>query len=430
MGLKNSRKRIIYTLFFVSIILVQMNGSKLFNHSKFCENEPTLTESKDVFYNNPPSINHMIIYCFDITCIDDLVITACMSNYQTVRNISIIEKWEEFHQESILDSETIYSLYNNGNITFVGMEGNEPNRNVVGYLENSNIGSLNKIIVTNLSDVHNIKQQKDNLFLFGIIDQVLYCEIYNISNLQYPSLITGWNLSGVSPLFFSNYRCGLYLDYQFYNNYLYHSTGENKLLVYDFNNVSAPVKVKEFNDKYSRVIFQEDLMYGITESKLEILDNSNPLGLAKITSYDIDLPKALAVKENSIYVITERELILLEKENNEIRFTNKYKLKNRVDLKFSKIVIEKNFALILTEQYITNGWDTQTNLFVFDIANKNDIDLIYPIIGIPFGVQIFFFYFVLYGVPIILVIFIVALIVKYSMKKVRKSKEKKMIQEK
>ncbi|MHA1555322.1 MAG: hypothetical protein ACTSPM_00145 [Candidatus Heimdallarchaeota archaeon] len=352
-----------------------------------------------------------------------------MSSYQTVRNISIIEKWEESPQDSILDSESIYSLYNNGNITFVGMEGDGPYRNVVGYLENSNISSLNKIIITNLSDVHNIKQQRDNLFLFGIKDEGLYCEIYNISILQYPTLIAEWNLSGVSPLFFDTYRCGLFLDYQFYNNYLYHSTGENRLLVYDFSNVSAPVKVKEFNENYSQVIFQEDLMYGITESKLEILDNSNPLGPVKITSYDIDLPKALAVKENSIYVITERVLIILEKENNEIRFNSKYELKNRIDLKFSKIIMEKNYALILTEQYITNYGDTQTDLFVFDIANKNDIDLVYPKIRIPFGVQIFFFHFALYGVPIILVIVTITLIVKFSMRKVKKSKEKKMSQE-
>ncbi|MHA1156302.1 MAG: hypothetical protein ACTSQK_09360 [Candidatus Heimdallarchaeota archaeon] len=414
-----------------------MNGSKLINQSKFCENKPALIESKDVFYNNPPSINSMIIYCFDITCIDDLVITASMSSYQTVKNISKIENGKELRQDSILDSESIYSLYNNDNITFVGMEGDGPYRNVVGYLENSNISSLNKIIVTNLSDVHNIKQQRDNLFLFGIKDEGLYCEIYNISNLQYPSLITEWNLSEVSPLFFDTYRCGLFLDYQFHNNYLYHSTGENKLLVYDLNNVSAPVKVKEFNENYSRVIFQEDLMYGITESKLEILDNSNPLGPVKITSYDINLPKALAVKENIIYVITERELILLEKEDNEIRFTSKYKLKNRVELKFSKIVIEKDYALILTEQYITNVWDTQTDLFVFDITNKFDIDLLYPKIELPFIVQIFFMYLFLYGIPIIFVIVTMALIivttvqiVKFSRRKAKKSEEKKMIQEK
>ena len=417
MGLKNSRKRIIYSLFFMSIILVQMNGSKLNNQSKFCENKPELTESKDIFYNNPPSINSMIIYCFDITCINDLIITACMSSYRTVRNMSIIEKWEEFHQDSILDSETIYSLYNNGNITFVGMEGDEPNRNVVGYLENSNISSLNKIIVTNLSDIHNIKQQKDNLFLFGIKDRVLYCEIYNISILQHPSLVTGWNLSGISPYFFDHYRCGLFLDYQFYNDYLYHSTGENKLLVYDFNNISAPVKVKEFNESYSRIVFQDNLMYGLTDKNLEIFNISEPLNPVKVTSYEIDLPKALTVKGSNIYVITERKLVLLEKVNNDIRFLSKYKMNALIKLKFSKIIVKDNFAFILTEQYITDYFNTQTDLFVFTIDSKHNIKRLYPKIEMPFGLKIFLFYFAIFGIPIILVIVSIVLIIKYSKKK-------------
>jgi len=170
-------------------------------------------------------------------------------------------------------------------------------------------------------------------------------------------------------------------------------------------------------------------MYGITDSKLEILNNNNPLEPVKIASYDINLPKAIAVKGNIIYIITERELILLEKENNEIKFRCKYELKERVNLKFSKILIENNYALILIKSYITNSWDTQSDLFVFDIVNKNDIDLLYPKIRLPANVQFFLFYFIQYGILTISTIVVIILVIIYYKKKVKKSKdnEKKQV---
>ena len=428
MGLDNSWKKIIFSLFLIIMLLVQLNGSMNCNLSRYCENKSTqVVEGNDIFYSHPPSINTMEIDCCDITIVDDLILISHSEGSVVIRNISKIENAKEFTQDMILEYETIYSFYNNGNLTFVGMEGNRPtNMSVVGYLENSNISLLHKIIGLNLSYIHNIIQKGNNLFLFGITADTPQCEIYNICDLQYPSLINSYNLSeiDIDSIYPQFYEYGLYLDYQFYKNYLYHSTIDNKLLIYDFSNVSTPVKVKEFNERYSRVIFQEDLMYGITDSKLEILNNNNPLESIKIGSYDINLSKAIAVNGDSIYVITERDLILLEKENNEIKFLSKYELKERVNLKFSKIIIENNYALILINSYITNAWDTQSDLFVFDITNKNNLELLYPKIRLPVNIQFFFFYFIQYGILTIPIIIVIIVLIIYYKKKVKKSKDK------
>jgi len=415
MGLKNSRKRIIYSLFFIIVILIQMNGS--------------------IIYNHPPSINHMVIECNDITCVEDLILVGLSWDSTVVRNISKIEKLREFTKDSILESEIVISFYNNGNQTFLGMMGDySVNRSVIGLFENNDISTLHKIIGSNLSFIHNIKQRGNNLFLFGSRYEIPQCEVYNVSNLYLPSLISCHNISEIDSFSYypPYYEYEDYLDYQFYKNYLYHSTINNKLLIYDFNNVSAPVRVKEFEENYSRVIFHEELMYGLSENKLQVIDNNNPLNPVKTDSYEIDTPKVLAVNENIVCVITERELILLEKEGNKVVFRDKYELKNRVNLKFKKIIIEKNYALIITESYITGLGDTQTDLFVFEITNRYRINLLYPRIKISLDFYYFligYFPYIIIICPIIIVIGAV-LVMRYYEKKPMKSEEKKAEPEK
>ena len=416
MGLKNRRRRAIRCLFLGVIMLVQIIGPMISN-LKFTPSNPMLTEAKNQFYHDSPEINAAIYDCYDLININDLVLTAKSSSGVYVRNVSNTNYRNENFIEHILENEFVYSFHNNGNITFIAMDGNYYNNySEVGFIENNDINTLHKIIGTNLSFIHRIKHRNNNLFLFGQLGENLYCEIYDISILQSPLKITEWNLSSENPTHFE-YRNGLNLDYQFHENFFYHSTGDNKLIIYDISNITSPLIVKKFNQNYSRVIFQDEIFYGLTENRLEILNNSDPLNPTMITNYEITLPQGLTILGNNIYIITEREMIILEKVGVEIIFRSNYKMEKIINLKFCKIIVNNQFAFILTEQYTTGVSETQSDLFILDIENKMKIKRLYPKIEMPFGLQMFLFYFAIFGIPIICIILAIAIYAKRLEKK-------------
>ncbi len=429
MGLKNNRKMIIHCLFLIIVVLVQLKGSIASNQIKNTNYIPTLVECKDVIYDDPPGINHVPVKSLDIVCLNDLVLTTGTQMPLTLRNISKINNRKEFTRDFLQEFPYTSALFNNGNHTFIRRNDyHYTNCKDIGIFKNNNISNFHWLIGTNLSDIHEMMQLGNNLYLFGIESRGPYCEIYDISDINHPVLLNDCNLSEIDIFTFypQHYEYVLYLDYQFYKNYLYHSTINNKLLVFDFKNISAPVIVKEFANNYSRVIFQEELMYGLAENKLEILNNTNPLHPIKIASYNINSPQALAVRGNLIYVISERELIIFAKMNNQIEFINKYTLKEMVDSKFFKIIIQKNYALVLTTGFMTGVPDTQSDLFVFDISNMNDIDLLYPKIKLPYNIQIILFGITQYGVTFIIIIFGIVLGFKINKKIEQKARIKKM----
>ncbi len=145
MGLKNCRKRIIYTFFFIIIILVQMNDLRNHYSNMNTEKNNAKTESLNYFNNNPLSINHMLKMCNDITCVNDLVLVSFSSSSIFVRNISQLQRWKELKWVRYFDYEYIFSFYNNGSITFMAMDGNyNVNQSVIGFIENEKINTLIK----------------------------------------------------------------------------------------------------------------------------------------------------------------------------------------------------------------------------------------------------------------------------------------------
>ncbi|MHA1555321.1 MAG: hypothetical protein ACTSPM_00140 [Candidatus Heimdallarchaeota archaeon] len=429
MGLKNNRKMIIHCLVLIVVLLVQLVGSMLYDQINNTNYIPALVECTDVIYDDPPSINHVPVKSLDIACVNDLILTTGTQMPLTLRNISKINNRREFTREFLQEFSYTSALFNNGNHTFIRQNDfHSSNRSDIGIFENNNISNFRWFIGTSLSGIHEMAQLGNNLYLFGIESGGPYCEIYDISDINKPLLVNDCNLSEIDIFTFypEHYEYVLYLDYQFHENYLYHSTINNKLLVYDFKNTSAPVKVKEFAKNYSRVIFQEELMYGLTETKLEIFNNTNPLQPKYIASYDVNTPKALTVKGNVIFVITERELIILSKMGEQIDFINKYTLKEMVSSRFYRIFLHDNYALVLTTGYTTGSPDTQSDLFIFDISNINKIDLLYPKIKLPYNVQIILFGIAQYGVIFIIIIFSIVLGLKIIGKLERKTKAKKV----
>ena len=403
-----------------------MNG--LLNQYSYMSTEKndTKTESLDYFISNPPSINHLVKMCNDITCVNDLVLVSFSTSSIFVRNISQLQKWKELQWIRYFDSEYIFSFYNNDSITFMAMDGDyNGNRSVIGFIENKNINTLHKIIGSNLTFIHRLEQKKDNLFLFGSRYEIPQCEIYNINDIYNPILIGCHNISEIE---IGNHYPPYYefddiLDYKFHNNFLYHSTIDNKLLVYDFTNISNPVKVKEFEEEYTRICFQDNLLYALKTNQIQVFNNDDPYNPVKIASYEIDQPKSIAVKDDIICIINSENLVLLEVENDEIICRSKYELRDRVKLDFKKIFLYKNYVLVMTESYITGAPDTQTDLFIFDIENKNRIKLQFPVIKL----SLIYYYLILpiLGIssPFILIIVIVLSI--FSVKKVKKSKKNK-----
>ncbi len=262
--------------------------------------------------------------------------------------------------------------------------------------------------------------------MFGSRYEVPQCEIYNISDIYNPILIGCHNISEIviGNQYPPYYKYDDILDYKFHNNFLYHSTIDNKLLVYDFSNVSAPVKVKEFEEEYNRISFQDNFLYALKSNQIQVFNNDDPYNPEKIASYDIAQPKSIAVKDDIICNINSKNLVLLEVENDEIKCRSKYRLKDIVELDFKKIFLYKNYVLVMTEDYMTGAPDTQTDLFIFDIENKNRIKLQFPIIKLP----LIFHYLILpiMGIasPFILIIVIIMSI--FSVRKLKKSKKIKL----
>ena len=415
---------------YLTVILLLV--SAICNIGEHCHSKQSILigESKNVASYHQPNINHVPIKCYDFITIDDLVLTTGTQKVLTGRNLSKINNRKEFTVDYFNEYPCSAMFCQYENYTLLSYF--EKTGESVGYFENNNISNYQRISNISISNIHTMKRIESQLFLFyiGYYDSPC-CEIYDIEDIEQPALVGEFNLTqfDYNASWPSHYEYELFLDYNFYKQYLYYSDLKNKLTIYDCSNLSNPIKVKEFESNCTKVFFQEELMFCLSNNKLEMFDNINPLDPISLTNFTLDNPQTLTIQEDILYIITERDLVILEREESKIRILNAYSLPNFVDSKFFKIILKGNFALILTQGYTTGLPDTQTDLYIFDIDDTFEINLLYPRIKLPYRIQIILFNFVLYGVIVLIIIIGVIIGLRINKKLQQKERTKEVVEE-
>ena len=194
------------------------------------------------------------------------------------------------------------------------------------------------VIMFSTASSESVVGKGGSLARFMIVEDYLYAvdnqkiNIFNIQNLSAPTKVKEQNVDwGIETIFNRN-------------EYLYLGS-TNGMYIYDIKSLGNPVFVSRIahvkscdpvvvDDKYAYVTLRSGNLCGETESVLDIIDITNKANPVKIKSYIMENPYGLGIKDQMLFVCdgTEGLKVFNKTDALNIQLTNQFKNINTFDV--------------------------------------------------------------------------------------------------
>ncbi len=317
----------------------------------------------DKFY----TINTVMHCSFDFVVYEDLIYSTSSAGFQII-DISRPAKAQVIYQEknANLSLARYITRYNDKILfsarhydNFIGIVNCEINATLVNILTTIDLEILKLIIIN------------DELFIFGSNDYgsklMLTYDLTDFNN---------WNLIGNTTRNFS------FNDVIMDEERVFVITGEQNLAIYEVNSALQLDFVVEYEfDNLNSISLSDDQLNACDNMGLKIYEILNDNRLNCIANYTLENAKSAHVSENIVYLVTEREILTLDKTNLEhIIELDKHSMEDRLKLEYKKIVMINNICIIITEDWIATTFYYSWFLFIYDVTNPERIKRLFPMV--------------------------------------------------